>query len=170
MDRLPLDVLHATLRPIGSDCGTCAGGWELELEGSAYAEFALNMDLSGMLLHDSVANGKAEAGALMRSILRLGLCRKEGVIDAVEMFSLDAAAGVLNAYQHTPRSIEGRNLERCVGGSKHRILRVQHQVENDLLQLALISVDAREARVEVRLHANLRCLELMLQQRHGVAE
>ena len=69
-----------------------------------------------------------------------------------------------------PGAVEGRNLQRCVRRSEHRILRVQHQVQNDLLQLALIAVNAREVRVEVRLDANLRRLELMLQQRHGVAQ
>ncbi len=54
--------------------------------------------------------------------------------------------------------------------AEHRVLRVQHQVENDLLQLALIAVNASEVRIEVRLDANLRSLELMLQQRHRVAE
>src|SRR5882724_11034699 len=170
MDRLPLDVLHAALRPIGSDCGTGAGGWELQLEGSAYTELALDVDLAGMLLHDSVADGKSETGALMRPILRLGLRRKEGVVDAVQMFLFDAASGILDPYQHTSGSVEGRNLERCVRGSEHRILRVQHQVQNDLLQLALVAVNACEVRIEVRLHANLRCLELMLQESYGVTE
>src|SRR6266550_6496132 len=135
MDRLPLDVLHAALRPIGSDCGTGAGGWELQLEGGANAEFTLDVDLARMLLHDSIADGKSEASALMRSVLRFGLRRKEGVVDAVEMFPFDAASRVLDANEHTSGSVEGRNLERCVRGSEHRILRVQHQVENDLLQL-----------------------------------
>src|ERR1700680_5035427 len=97
MDRLPLNVLRAAVRPIGSDCGTCAGGWELQLEGSPYAEFALDVDLPGMLLHDSIADGKSEAGALMRAVLRLGLRRKEGVVDAVEMLSLDRVAGGLDS-------------------------------------------------------------------------
>src|SRR5260370_16202047 len=100
MDRLPLDFLHAALRPISSDCGAGSGGWELQLECSAYADFALNVDLAGMLLHDSVADGKAEAGALMSSILRLGLCCEEWVVDAVEMFSFVPPAASLNAPTH----------------------------------------------------------------------
>ena len=87
----------------GSDCGTGAGGWELQLEGCAYAELALDVNLAGVLLHDSVADGKPEAGALVRAVLRLGLRRKEGIVDAVQMFLFDAAAGVLNAHEHTAR-------------------------------------------------------------------
>src|SRR5882757_200751 len=170
MNRLPLDVLHAALRPIGSDCGTGAGGWELQLEGSANAELALDVDLAGMLLHNSVADGKSEACALVSAVLRLGLGGKERIVDAVEMFSLDAASGVLDAYQHTSSTVEGRNLKRGVRSSEHRILRVQHQVEDDLLQLALIPVNACEVWIKVRFHPNLRRLELMLQQSHGVTE
>src|SRR5258707_3934050 len=131
MNRLPLKVLRAALNPIGSDCGTGAGGWELQLEGSAYAEFALDVDLAGVLLHDSVADGKSETGSLMRTVLRLGLRRKERIVDSMEMFPFDAASGILDAYQHTSGSVECGNLERCVRGSEHRILRVQHQVQND---------------------------------------
>src|ERR1700730_212412 len=118
MDRLPLDVLHAALGAIGSDCRTCAGRWELQLEGSAYTELALDVYLPGMLLHDSVADGKSEAGAFGRPIHWLGLGGEEGVVDAVEMFPFDAASGVLDTYQHTSGSVESRNLERCVRGSK----------------------------------------------------
>src|SRR5258705_1050897 len=105
MNRLPLDVLHAALRPIGSDCRAGAGGWELQLEGSADAEFALDMDLAGMLLHDSVADGEAETGALVRPVLWLGLRGKEGVVDAVEMFPFDAASRVLDTHQHASGSV-----------------------------------------------------------------
>src|SRR5260370_34819222 len=97
MNRLPLNVLRAALRPIGSDCGAGAGGRELQLEGSAYAQFALNVDLPGMLLLDSVANGKSEASALMRPVLRFGLRRKEGFVDAGDRSSSDARAEVLDA-------------------------------------------------------------------------
>src|ERR1700730_9571032 len=163
MDRLPLNVLHAALMPIGSNCGTGAGSRELQLEDSAYAKLTLNVDLTGMLLHDPIADGKSEPGAFVRAILRLGLRRKKWIVDAVEMFPFDPASGVLDSHQHTPGTVEGCNLERCVRGSEHGVLRVQHQVENDLLQLALIAVDAREVCIEVRLDANLRCFELMLQ-------
>src|SRR5437588_13088213 len=106
----------------------------------------------------------------MRSILRLCFCSEEGIVDAVEMFSLDAAARVLNPQHHPAWRVEGRNLKRCVGASEHGILRVQHQIKNDLLQLALIPMDTCEVRIEVRFHANLRGLELMLQQSNGVVQ
>ena len=65
MDCLPLNVLHAALRCLRTGRGTSAGGRELQLEGSAHAELALNVDLAGMLLHDAVAHRKPQAGALV---------------------------------------------------------------------------------------------------------
>ena len=82
------------------DCGAAAGGRELQLEGGADAELALDVDLAGVLLHDSVADGKSKAGALVRAFLRFGLRGEEGIVDAVQMLALDAAAGVLNTHQH----------------------------------------------------------------------
>ena len=54
--------------------------------------------------------------------------------------------------------------------AEHGVLRVQHQVEDDLLQLAVVAVNARKLRIEVGLDANLRGLELMFQQSERVAQ
>src|ERR1700730_11832638 len=101
MDRLPLNVLHAALRPIGSNCGTGAGGRELQLEGSAYAKLTLNVDLTGMLLHDPIADRISQPGPFGGAVLGLGLRRKKWIVDAVEMFPFDAASAVLDSHQHT---------------------------------------------------------------------
>ena len=47
-----------------------------------------------MLLHDAVGDGEAEAGALVLAGGRLDLGGEKGVVDAVEVFALDACAGV----------------------------------------------------------------------------
>src|SRR5258708_18737746 len=86
------------------------------------------------------------------------------------MLLLDTASGVLNADEHASGTVEGRDLERRVRGSEHGVLRIQHQVKDDLLQFALVAVDARKMGVKVRLHANLRCLELVLEQCNCVAK
>ena len=131
---------------------------------SAYAKLALNMNLAGMFLHNSVADGQTETGAFMRPVLRLGLRREEGIVDAVEMFFFDAATGVLDAYDHASCAIEGGNLESGIRRSEHRVLCIEHEIENDLLQFALVAVNARQIGIEVRLYADLRSLELMLEQ------
>src|ERR1700733_13860299 len=124
MNRLPLNVLHAALRRLGKDYRASAGGWELQLKRSAHAELALDVNLPGVLLHDSVADGQAKTGAFGSAVLRLGFGRKERIVDAVEMFFLDAAARVLNADEHTACAVEGCNLQRCIGSAEHCVLRV----------------------------------------------
>ena len=59
---------------------------------------------------------------------------------------------------------------RGIGCSEHCVLGVEHQVQNDLLQLAVVAVDERQLRIEVCLDANLRGLELVFQQRERVAQ
>ena len=46
----------------------------------------------------------------------------------------------------------------------HRVFRVEHQVEDDLLQLALVAVDAGQVWVEIGFDADLRGLELMVER------
>src|ERR1700750_239450 len=100
IDCLPLVVLHLGLAHSTRDCGTSTRGRELELERRAYTKLALDVNLAGVLLHDSVTNGKPETGALMRTILRLGLRCKEGIVNSVEVLLFDAASRVLNADKH----------------------------------------------------------------------
>ncbi len=63
-----------------------------------------------------------------------------------------------------PAPLKCGDAKRGVRRAEHRVLRVQHQVENDLLQLAAIAVNARQVRIEVGLDANLRGLELVFEQ------
>ena len=44
-----------------------------------------------------------------------------------------------------PAALKVAMRERRVDGAEHGILRVEHEVEDDLLELALVAVDAREA-------------------------
>ncbi len=69
MNRLPLQLLRiACARGLVRHGSSAAGGRELQLEGCAGADCALDVDLAGVLLHDPVADREAEAGAL---VLRL---------------------------------------------------------------------------------------------------
>ncbi len=157
------DVLQQT-------AGTGAGGWELQLEGGADADLAFDVDLAGVLLHDAVADGEAKAGAFVLALLGFALGGEEGIVDAVEVLLLDAAAGVLNADDDATCAVEGGDLEGCVGGAEHRVLRVQHEVEDDLLELALVAVNAGEVWVEVGFDTDLRGLELVLEEGDGVVK
>src|SRR3984885_11956885 len=106
MDRLSVIGRYAALRRLRGTCRARAGGGELQLEGSAYAGFALHMNLACVLLHNPVAHRQPESCALMLALLRFGLGRKERIVDAVEMFLFDAAAGVLNSHKHAAGSVE----------------------------------------------------------------
>src|ERR1700733_6804844 len=170
MHRLSLYNLGLALWRLRDGGGTCARGGELQLEGSADADFAFDMDLAGVFLHDAVADGEAEPGAFVLSFLGLGLGGEKGIVDAVEVLLLDAITGVLNADHDATCAVEGCYLERCIGGSKHCVFCVQHEVQDHLLQLALVAVDAGEVWVEVGFDSNLRGLELMLQQGDRIAE
>src|ERR1700742_2827888 len=141
MNRLPLDVLHTGPGRISGNSRTRTGGWELQLDGRADTKFALHVDLSSVLLHDSVAYGKPKAGSFVRAVLRFGLGRKERIVDAVEMLLFDTCSRILNTDDHASGSIESGNLEHGIRSSEHSILGVQHQIENYLLKLALIAVN-----------------------------
>src|SRR5580704_8023933 len=144
MNRLPPGVPRAARRRFDSDWRAYARGRELKLEGRAHTQFAFYMDLAGVFLHDAVGDSEPKPCAFVLSSLRLGLSGKERIVDAVKVLSLDTCAGVLDAHQHPPCAVEGCNLQRCVWCSKHRVLCVQHKIQNHLLQLALVSVDTEE--------------------------
>src|ERR1700722_8917070 len=92
MKRLSLGFLCRCRRRIGDQSGASTRGGELELEGGTYAGLAFDVNLAGMLLHDAVADGEAQACAFVLALLRLGLGGKERVVDAMEMLALDAGA------------------------------------------------------------------------------
>src|SRR6266851_1124216 len=170
MHRLPLKfrlVVRARLR---SDRWPGAGGRELQLERGSHSELALYMDLAGVLLHDSVGDSESESGALVGTLVRLRLGGKEWIVDTVEVLPLDSCTRILDANEHPARSAERRDPERCTRRSEHRVLRVQHQVQDYLLQLATIPMNARKLRIQVCFDANLSRLELVLQQRNRIVE
>ena len=53
------------------------------------AYFGLDHYFAGVLLHDAVGDGKAEACAFVLALLGFDLGGEEGVVDAVEVLALD---------------------------------------------------------------------------------
>ena len=92
------------------ECQRCSGGDCLrrgtQLEGGTDTEFAFDVNLSGVFLHDAIADCQTEAGAFVLALLRLGLGGEKGIVDAVEMLALDSAAGVLDAYEYATGGVE----------------------------------------------------------------
>src|SRR4029077_9285534 len=64
---------------------------ELDVEGSAFARGRAHVNLSGMLLNDSVAHGETEARAATA-----GFRGEERIEDAVNVFARNAGASVRN--------------------------------------------------------------------------
>ena len=92
-------VLPFRLMVAGSvRCAGCwIGGGELEAERGAFANGALDADLAGVLLHDAVGDGEAEAGAFALAFLGCALGGEEGIVDAAEDFGRHAGAVVGDA-------------------------------------------------------------------------
>ena len=59
-----------------------------------------------MLLDDAVSDGQAQARAALLALLRSGLGGEERIVDALNVFLRDSAAGVGDAHAH--------GLRRCV--------------------------------------------------------
>jgi hypothetical protein len=113
------------------------------MKGGADAESALDVDFAGVLLNDAVAHGKAEAGAAALAGFGRGFGSKEWIVNALEVLGGDAGAGVGD---------DGFDVAVGHGGDaqfaslRHGVLGVEQQIEEDLLQLAGIAVDARQLR------------------------
>ncbi len=60
--------------------------------------------------------------------------------------------------------VEGADAEGGVGDAVHGVLGVEQQVEDDLLQLALVALDGCERGGEVRFDADARGFELVIEQ------
>src|SRR5579871_825330 len=173
MARLNVDsVLHdglgvSTARRLAQER---SGGREFKPEDSAGTYRAVNLHGASMLLHDAIAYGKAETCALVLAISRLGLGGEEWIEDTLQVFRRDASAEILYEEDDTADGFAGGDADARVGGAMHGVASVEQKVESDLLQLALVAVNPREARVELRFHANAGGLELMLKQCEGVVE
>src|SRR5208283_1835682 len=101
-----------------------------------------NFDRAAMLLNDTVRDGKTEAGAFVRT-----LGGEEGIVDAAEMLGRDAVAGIryvdLDGAAFPPRA----NFQSA--SARHGVAGVEEEIQEDLLELARVAVDGRQAGVEI---------------------
>src|SRR4051812_3409573 len=114
---------------------------KFDVEGGAFARIALHVDLAGVLLDDPVRHREPQAGATRRSVARHVLCGEERIVDSVYMLRRNAGAGVTHGDVNTV-AVRGGNGERSAAG--HRVLRVQEQVQEHLLQLSGVAVNERQ--------------------------
>ena len=91
---------------------------------------ALAVDRALVLAHDAVGDRQAEAGALAD---RLG--REERIVDARQVLARNARPGVADFGHDSP--VFDARADRQPAALRHRVARVQEQVQEHLLQLVL---------------------------------
>src|ERR1700704_1368592 len=111
------------LPELGSDRG------KLQVEASAAARPAMDLDGATMLLNDTVCDRQAEARPFARS-----LGGEERIVDSVDMLGIDAVPAVEHVDLHTAVVIV-RGLHFQHAARSHRVARVDEQIQENLLQL-----------------------------------
>src|SRR5258705_7799486 len=116
---------------------------KIEVKSRAVVGRTLHTDLAGVLLDDPVGYGKSQPGAAFLAIGRRGFCGEEWIVNALYMFLRNSAAGI--GHPHTYSVPVGcHNPQRT--SLRHRILRIQEQIEEHLLQTASIALDGGQMR------------------------
>ncbi len=121
---------------------------QVNAEGGAHADLAVDDDRAARLLHDAVDRGKAEARALAHL-----LGREERIEDFLKMLGLDAGAGVAHLAEHIfaagkPPVLQRqqfalahiRGADRDLAAVGHRVARVHREVHDHLENLALVGL------------------------------
>jgi hypothetical protein len=101
---------------------------ELNVEGCAFSRGRTYIDLSGMLLDYTVADGQAQAGAAA-----IGFGGEEWVENAMNVLARNACAGV-GDFDFDAAIVSGcADFKHAAG--RHCVTSVQEQVKKDLLKL-----------------------------------
>jgi hypothetical protein len=114
-----------------------------------------------VLLQDAVGHREPQAGTAADALGRV-----ERVVDALDVLAPDAVAGVLHLDDHGV--LVGARHQREPAAARHRVARVQDQVEEDLLDPVLVAADLRQLRRQLLAHLDPGLLELVLHQREHV--
>src|SRR5271154_4462620 len=156
----------AEMASVASDMRGFPQHGKFEIKGGSGADVTFHVYLSGVLLNDAVSNGKAQARTTPFSLLRRRLGCKERIIDTLQMLWRNARAGIGNGHADVPVDLR-RNAQRPA--VFHRILRVQKEIQKDLLQFAGITQNGRQVGHQRSVQPYLRCLELVFYQRQSIS-
>src|SRR5712692_4073701 len=118
-----------------------------------------------MSFNDAPTDREAEARALL-------LGGHEGIEDLLEKAVRDSGTGILD-LQHDPLftvSLELTQRDRQSASVRHRLDRVEQDIEQQLFQLASITIDDGGLRIVASLHADLRLLELPSQESESLLD
>src|SRR5690348_13452309 len=109
---------------------------EVQVEGGSLPGFALDPDLSRMLLDDAVGDAQTETSAAVLTVSRRRFSGKEGIVNTGDVLLSDAAPRIRN-HDANSRSVQGGDAQGSALG--HCVLRVEEQVEKYLLQTPCVA-------------------------------
>src|SRR5437762_5482805 len=112
---------------------SCSHHGKFQMEGCAFARPALHTNLPGMFLNDAVSDRESEARAALRSRAIGRFCGEKGIVNALDVFLRNAAAGIGNHDVHAAAvgSAHGEG-----SALRHGVFGVEEQIQEYLLQLA----------------------------------
>src|SRR3712207_5290603 len=138
---------------------------EDDVEGRALALLARRLDPAAVVADDVLRDPQAEPRPLRPR-------REEGLEDAREVGLADAAPRV--ADLDGDGRLQGLLVDGGAHGDApallHRLLRVEEEVEEDLLELVGARADLRELRVELAHDLDARLLHLLLDEDEGLLD
>src|SRR5579863_6650927 len=134
-----------------SDIHSLSGEREVEIKSCTCAAPALHPDLAGMFLNNSIRDRQTQSCATALAPWRAGLGGEERIVDSLNVFLRNPSARIRH-NDTDPFTIRRRNAERTAVG--HRILRVQKQVEKNLLQTSGVSMNRRKVLIQIVLQLN----------------
>src|SRR5688572_28675404 len=139
-DPLPLDIHNLSRKR------------KVQAERRSPPDIAFNGNTPAMLLHDSVTYRKSETRPLPGS-----LCRKEGIVDLLNVFTADASTRIRNHDLNATVHDSSTDVKDTPFG--HGIASIEKEVQKYLLQLSCVSRDGRGFRKKIHTHSNTRSLE-----------
>src|SRR5436190_348329 len=136
---------------------------ELETELRARAKFALHLNSTTVFLNDAVADRETQASALAA-----GFRGEERIVNALQMLVRNALSCVGDLNAHHVIFAGGCHRQRTA--AFHRVARVEHEIQEDLLEFAGVPLDASEIGCEMHIDAHPGFFQLMADQRYGIGD
>src|SRR5664280_205452 len=122
---------------------------------------AVDANLAGMFLDDTVGHRQSQPCATAVSRLRFVLGGEERIVDAMDMLLRNSCTRIRYLHLYV-MAIGGADHQRAACG--HCVFGIQEQIEKNLLQLSRVPVNRRQFRLQLGLHLDARGLELMIEQ------
>src|SRR6478736_10361959 len=144
-----------------SDIDGLPGQRKIQMKRRSLAGATLHANLARVFLDDSVRNRQAQPGTSLLACLRCSFRGEERIVDPRNVFGRNATSSISDADADA-RAVRRGHPDRPT--RRHRILRVQEQIQKDLLQAPGVSLDGRKVIGKFALNRDARSAELMIEQ------